>query len=204
VTAFAASEAFAAHEIVENRLTRWWKVRAPCPLCSERMTLRGGEPGLFQGCELHGYWVDDDALAHTGLARDDLDRRLAAKRANPARIEHERKQREELEEQRAREREARQRSERRPDLLPVAPHSDQLLATRQAVRAERPVAAQPDPELARLVAIVEQAVRSGAARPLASELLRLQREVTALLERLDRLEGRAPPRSLGPAAPDDA
>jgi hypothetical protein len=203
VTAFAASEAFAAQEIVENRLTRWWKVRAPCPLCSERMTLRGGEPGLFQGCELHGYWVDEDAIAHTGLAQDDIERRLSAKRADPARIEQERQQREELEEQRARERDARQRSELRPDLLPVAPHSDQLLATRDAARAERPVTPQRDPELARVIALVDQAIASGSTRPLASELLRLQREVTALTRRLDMLEARNTPRALGPADPQD-
>ena len=62
VSAFAATEVLSAEELRPDPVTRWWRVREPCPSCGEKMVLRGIEPGLFQGCDLHGYFVDGDAV----------------------------------------------------------------------------------------------------------------------------------------------
>lgn len=68
---------FQSDEIAENRTTRWWRVREPCPVCKEQMLLRGSEDHeLFQGCSKHGYWVDADTVSQTGLGRPGLVARL--------------------------------------------------------------------------------------------------------------------------------
>lgn len=69
VTALAAKVALTAADRHPDPGTRWWKVRPPCPMCGEQMHLCGDEPGHLVGCEGHGYWIDADAHAHTGLAK---------------------------------------------------------------------------------------------------------------------------------------
>jgi hypothetical protein len=53
------------------------------------MTLRGSEPGLFQGCDAHGFWIDTDTVQHTGLARGVDEAALERKRNDRARMEAE-------------------------------------------------------------------------------------------------------------------
>jgi len=77
VNASIASIAFQSDEIAENRITRWWRVREPCPICKEQMLLRGSEDHeLFQGCTKHGYWIDVDTVSKTSLGRPGLLARL--------------------------------------------------------------------------------------------------------------------------------
>jgi hypothetical protein len=38
-------------------------------MCGDKMVLCGEEPGLFQGCEAHGYFIDADTVDQTGLVR---------------------------------------------------------------------------------------------------------------------------------------
>lgn len=77
VNATVAPIAFQPDEIAENRITRWWRVREPCPVCKEQMLLRGSQDHeLFQGCTKHGYWIDVDTVGETSLARPGLLARL--------------------------------------------------------------------------------------------------------------------------------
>lgn len=68
VTAFAASVVLTEVDLRPDPITQWWRVRAPCPVCKVKMTLHGEEPGLLQGCAPHGYWIDTDTIACTGLS----------------------------------------------------------------------------------------------------------------------------------------
>jgi hypothetical protein len=94
VTAFAASEVLAPEELQPDPVTRWWRVREPCPACGEKMMLRGAEPGLFQGCDLHGYFIDADIVEHTRLARGIDYEALDRKRQDDRRVDQEREARE--------------------------------------------------------------------------------------------------------------
>ncbi len=87
VSAFAATEIFSVKELRIDAVTRWWRRREPCPLCKEAMTLRGVNPGYFQGCEGHVFWVDADTIAQTGLANGFDAAKLQAKYESSAAIE---------------------------------------------------------------------------------------------------------------------
>ena len=104
VTAFAATEVLSPEERQPDPVTRWWRVREPCPSCGDKMVLRGQEPGLFQGCDLHGYFIDADIVEHTTLARGIDYEALDRKRQDERRMTEEREARERLASRRARER----------------------------------------------------------------------------------------------------
>ncbi|HPH68044.1 MAG TPA: hypothetical protein PLF40_19945 [Kofleriaceae bacterium] len=89
VSAFAATEVFSAKELRVDAATRWWRRREPCPMCSDAMTLRGSDPGYFQGCDGHVFWVDADTIAHTGLANGVDEGKLQRKRESSAVLEQE-------------------------------------------------------------------------------------------------------------------
>jgi hypothetical protein len=65
------------------------------------MTLRGPRDGLFQGCDGHGYWLDADAIPHTGLAAGVDEARLDRKRGDRARMAAEAEARQAAEQERA-------------------------------------------------------------------------------------------------------
>ncbi len=110
LTAFAARHLLTDDERRADRITRWWRVRAPCPMCGEQMLLRGIKPGLFQGCDGHGYWIDADTVELTSLAGGiDLEA-LERKREDPAALEAVREERERAELARAAEREQKERA----------------------------------------------------------------------------------------------
>src|SRR5687767_6494222 len=94
VTAFAATEVFAADELRPDPVTRWWRVREPCPACGDKMVLHGKDGGLFQGCELHGYFIDADAIEHTKLGKGIDHAALERKRGDRERVDAERETRE--------------------------------------------------------------------------------------------------------------
>jgi hypothetical protein len=166
VSRFAASVAFREGETVENKLTRWWRVRAPCPECGDKMTLRGDDPALLQGCDVHGYFVDADVVAHTGLARGDFDAALAKKREDTAVVEAEQEEAERLAVEKAREREARERTDPR------------IAELRR--RFATPIAPLPDDPFES----IKTALREGRVVPLIDHL-------RALTERVAELEARA-------------
>ena len=87
VSSFAAPAVLAKHEVRPNVLTKWWRKREPCPLCEEQMLLRGDEPGLFQGCDIHGFWIDADTVEHTGLARGIDHESIQRRRDDPTIVE---------------------------------------------------------------------------------------------------------------------
>ena len=89
VSQFASTEVLTEQDRRPDLVTRWWRVRAPCPLCGEQMTLRGDDPGLLQGCDLHGYFIDADTIGRTGLARGVDQAALVRKRSDTARTETE-------------------------------------------------------------------------------------------------------------------
>jgi hypothetical protein len=90
VSQFASTEVLTDDDRKPDPVTRWWRVREPCPLCSEKMTLRGQDPGLLQGCDQHGFFIDADTIQHTGLARGVDIAALERKRADSGRVEAER------------------------------------------------------------------------------------------------------------------
>ena len=94
VSAFAATEVLTDDDRRIDPLTQWWKRREPCPICAVKMLLCGARDGLLQGCEGHGYWLDADAIAHTGLAGGVDEARLQRKRDDDTRVEADREARE--------------------------------------------------------------------------------------------------------------
>lgn len=69
VSALVAGEVLTEVDRRPDPVTRWWRVRAPCPVCTDKMRLYGEDPGLLQGCAVHGYFVDGDTVVYTDLAR---------------------------------------------------------------------------------------------------------------------------------------
>jgi hypothetical protein len=104
VSAFAATEILSDEERRVDLLTRWWRIREPCPLCHVQMTLRGLGDARFQGCDGHGYWLDADVVPFTGLANGVDEARLDAKRRDEIRMQREQEEREEAERKRVQER----------------------------------------------------------------------------------------------------
>src|SRR5688572_12258189 len=67
LSSFVAGVVLTDSERAPDPVTRWWRKREPCPHCGEQMVLCNpdSDPGHFQGCEGHGYWIDSDAVPHT-------------------------------------------------------------------------------------------------------------------------------------------
>lgn len=80
LSTLAAGVVLSAAEREANRSTRWWRKREPCPHCSEQMLLRNCEPGLLQGCDVHGFFIDADTMKWTSLANGIDHAAIAAKR----------------------------------------------------------------------------------------------------------------------------
>lgn len=172
VTAFAASEVLRAADVRLDPVTRWWRVREPCPHCGEKMKLCGEEPGLLQGCEVHGYWIDGDAIDSTGLARGVDEAALDRKRQDYARVEREQHERERRAFERAT---ARADKERREGTLRVtpAPHEPPVL-TGSALPAIRDDIATVPTDTS------EDALGHAAATRLLERLEALERRVAEL------------------------
>jgi hypothetical protein len=101
VSAFAASEVLTPTDRRHDPVKRWWRVREPCPDCAEQMLLHGEDPGLLQGCELHGFFIDADTIEHTGLARGVDEAAIERKRNDPDLVAAERERVFKLEQDRA-------------------------------------------------------------------------------------------------------
>jgi hypothetical protein len=122
VSAFAATEIFSSKELRVDAATRWWRRREPCPLCNEAMMLRGVDPGYFQGCEGHVFWIDADTIAHTSLAQGVDVAKLQAKHDSSAAIEKAQQLRANAEADRARsKREKQEQEDRLQRSAPIVP-----------------------------------------------------------------------------------
>jgi hypothetical protein len=156
VTAFAASEVLGSDELRSDPVTRWWRVREPCPACGDKMLLHGKNPGLFQGCELHGYFIDADIVAHTKLGKGIDHAALERKRADTDRVDAEREAREKKASQKAADRAEIERREAALDRMDfvrevdVAP-SPEALAKRQTEDLYRALASAIGPDAAELL-----------------------------------------------------
>ncbi len=172
ISADAAAVMLEPEEIRENRLIRWERVRAPCPRCNTKMLLRGVEPGLFQGCSEHGYWIDADMVEHTGLARTGLKKRLDQMVETRDAFRREQARREADEAERARLREAEERARE-------AERAGQEQQRKRAwIGAKR----------SKIVERVNAAIASGDSGAIVDELLRLETLIEALADRLTDVE----------------
>jgi len=127
VTVFAATEVLDPSTLRPDTLTAWWRVREPCPQCGEKMVLFGDDPGFFQGCDLHGYFIDADTVEHTWLARGIDYAKLERKRADEPRMEAEREARYREETKRAAERAAREQRNYEIAQMPPPPHDYEVI-----------------------------------------------------------------------------
>lgn len=172
MSAAAAAVVFTPEETVVNDLTRWWRVRAPCPLCSEQMTLRGFGDALFQGCDAHGFFVDQDTVGNTGLARPGLRDRLTKMREDADRHRAELARREE--------------AERKADEERAAAVAKEKAAAK--ARREELKRAQGHEQRAKLVTRINAALATGNGEHIADEILRLEQMINALANRLTDAE----------------
>lgn len=201
VSMFAATSVLRVEEMVPDRATRWWRVRAPCPECTEQMTLRGRDPGLFQGCDVHGFWIDADAIEHTGLVRGVDRQALARKRENEDALAAERKLLHSIEQARAQKKAQKQRTEAALDRKLGTPRPAAAAVT-APMRAPRPKPPAPTPaapspavpdlgEEAKTLSYREaeivrlaRALRSGRFETIAETILALTDRIAVLEQRL--------------------
>jgi hypothetical protein len=176
VDASIAAEALMADERLPSRLTSWARERVGCPSCGTRMTLRGHDMMLFQGCDDHGFWIDAEVVGQTGLGRQVLAARLADARKRAAAVTA----LEERAKQAARD-EAAERARERNEA--IAAEREALEETARAERreqAERAAAMGPFLTAARQIAHDPE--------QLAEILVRLDQKVAALTARVADLE----------------
>jgi len=183
VHAETADVAFEASELKPSRITSWFRERCACPQCSKQMTLRGHDMSLFQGCDAHGFWVDDSTVTQTGLGRIAVAARVAHARAQ-AKLRKEAIERAAIEEREAvlaAERAARERG--------TTLAAERARAREEAERAAR-AAEEARREALRLARRTELGTRIRAAvaennvEPLIDELMRLHDAIEALAQRM--------------------
>jgi hypothetical protein len=183
VSAFAATEVLSEDERRANRVTQWWKVRAPCPMCSAKMILRGMTEYHFQGCDGHGFWIDADEVPHTGLANGIDLVRIEQKREDGERVQAEREATRQAELERAEQRDAKQAREsalRRELLKSPFEIRRQRMATAPTSDAAR-VGAPHDPHGAHAM--------QDWVRTLEARIDRLEARNAQLENRIKQLEG---------------
>ncbi len=174
IPAALAETALEPIERAANRVTTWWRPLVACPHCNEAMIRRGHDMGPFQGCEEHGFWIDDENVSQTGLARRTFAPLLDAARKHARSLGDERKRAriEEFERQRVAEREW---EARRTDL--AREEREAAVAAARAAKAERAArerACQPYLEL------VRNALDGGDPLPLAERLMKLEKMIEEL------------------------
>lgn len=189
VTAEVASIALAAEELVEDRLTRWWRMRAPCPVCAETMKLHGVGQAIFQGCEKHGYFLDADIIMHTGLGRTGVVDAVEHYRASQeqARVDAVRRAAEREEQARiASEQQRLAEEKRRAEEAERAAENERRAAEKRA-NAEKRAAEKREKEERELAQMQARKERKAAEKRAAAEKERAQREQlrNALLTRVN-------------------
>jgi flagellar biosynthesis GTPase FlhF len=212
VTSEAAHTAFEASELKPSRIATWFRTRVGCPLCGKRMTLRGHDMSLFQGCDAHGFWVDESTITQTGLGRTTMAPRMAEARAAAKRIvneltrpEREASERERVlaaeeqareialaaEEEAKREAEAkraRDAAELQRQLAAEAAERERVRLAEELERQRQRAIAEAEALRARTIERVNAAIKSGDSAPIVDELLRLDAIVKELAARVTDLE----------------
>lgn len=183
VHAEVADTAFEPIELRPSRITSWFRPRSACPQCSKQMTLRGHDMSLFQGCDSHGFWVDDSTVTQTGLGRIAVAPRVIQARAQ-AKLRKEAVERALVEE-----REAKLAAERAARERGTTLEAERARAREEAERAAREaeeerLAALRDARRSELRARIRAAVADNNVEPLVDELLRLHDAIEALAQRM--------------------
>jgi hypothetical protein len=201
VTSEAAQTAFEPSELRPSRIASWVRTLCGCPLCGKSMTLRGHDMSLFQGCDAHGFWVDDTAVTQTGLGRTVMTARLGQARAQArltkearARAPQEERERAEAAERLERDRAqmlARDARERANALAQQALEREAAAAAEAARQREIEVQAAEARRLAqreakreRLADQLRAAIAGGDMAPIIDELMRLDDAITTLANRV--------------------
>ena len=136
------------------------------------MTRRGHDMVPFQGCDEHGYWIDDENVSQTGLARRAFAPLLDAARKHARTLAEERKRERMLEHERQQQEEARRLAREQQRQEAAVAHVRAQLDE----RAARERACQPYLDL------VRGAIAGGDPLPLAERLMKLEEMVRALRE----------------------
>ena len=180
VDAETARDAFVPAELVKSRLTGWFRERVPCPHCNTQMTLRGHDMALFQGCDDHGFWVDEETVGQTGLARPALAEQVQHARdvAREMRLDEERRE--------AAEREARAALER--ERIARENSAEAIAARKAADEAERRRQEALAWRRAPIVGLLRQIAEHHDPVPLADYLIQLEEQVAQLRQRITVLE----------------
>jgi hypothetical protein len=170
ISQFAATELLDETDMRLDPVTRWWRVRSPCPICREQMQLYGDDPGLLQGCAQHGFFIDADTIEHTGLAKGIDVAAIERKRADVERVQAERERLAEVAERRRQLELQKERAE------------SELRKKLEAMNAEdraKHAAAQRQAQVARLMS-------AGATAALADYILELEERIHTLERYLRR------------------
>lgn len=180
VNAETARESFVDAELAPSRLTTWFRERVACPHCSTRMTLRGYDMALFQGCDEHGFWVDDETVGQTGLARPWVAPQIQRARdaAKAMRAEEERVAAEEKARREAAERER----------LAKENSADAIRARREKEIADNRAAEQKAWRRAPFMKLLRELTANDDLIPLADYMAQLQETVDWLKLRVESLE----------------
>jgi hypothetical protein len=181
VNAETARDAFVPAELAPSRLTSWFRERVPCPYCQALMTLRGHDMALFQGCDDHGFWIDDETVGQTGLARAAVTPQVqrAREAAKAMRIEQERRE--------ASERDARAAAER--ERLERENSAEAIAARRAADEAERRRQETLAWRRAPVIRLLRHLTDQHDLAPLADYLIQLEDTIEQLGQRVHVLEG---------------
>lgn len=183
VTTEATQTAFEASELKPSRVASWFRTLCACPVCSKPMTLRGHDMSLFQGCDAHGFWVDESTVTQTGLGRVSMSARLGQARAHA-------KLAKDAQVQAAREEQARiamlehQARERGTTAAAEAARQRELEAKAAREAAEERARALREKKRQRLAATVRAAIADDDVMPIVDELMRLDDAITTLANRM--------------------
>ncbi len=172
VSSEAARTAFESSELKPSRVASWFRTLCGCPGCGKQMTLRGHDMSLFQGCDAHGFWVDESTVTQTGLGRLTMAARLGQARALAKLTKEERARvaRDEPALREAIDREVRERAAAAAEALREAAEA-RARALREAKREK-------------LAVLVRSAVAGGDVMPIVDELLRLEDAIITLANRI--------------------
>lgn len=178
VNAETARDALLPNERAPSRLTTWFRECVPCPHCSTQMTLCGYDMSLLQGCEEHGYWIDEETVSQTGLARPLVAPQVQRARdaAKALRLEQDRRDKEDRASRLAEERSRRESS------------AEALAALAAQKERERREAADRVARLRPYVQLLAPMFARGDFLPLAEHLMTLHETVETLKRRIANLE----------------
>lgn len=179
VTVEAAQLLLQPSELRPSRITSWFRERCNCPMCGVSMTLRGHDMSLFQGCDSHGFWIDDSTITQTNLAHPQHAARVSQMRAAAKAL------RDELARIAAEERARREAEPHVRAQLEAAEAEARAEAERRArEEAEERARAAREAHRKRVHDVVSHAVERGNLHPIVEHLMRLEDAINSLASRI--------------------